>query len=149
MQKSNIKIALASDHAGYELKMKIISYLREKGYEELRDFGTHSPESADYPDYVHPLAIAIKAEEFDLGVIMCGSGNGVNMTANKYQHIRSALCWIPEIASLARRHNNANVLALPGRFVTTKQAQEIVDAFLEASFEGGRHQKRVDKIPCS
>ncbi len=149
MQKNNIKIALASDHAGYELKIKIISYLREKGYEDLRDFGTNSPESADYPDYVHPLAKAIKAEEFDLGIVMCGSGNGVNMTANKHQHIRSALCWIPEIASLARRHNNANVLAMPGRFLTTKQAQKIVDAFLEASFEGGRHQKRVNKIACS
>ncbi len=149
MQKNNLKIALASDHAGYELKIKIISYLRENGYEDIRDFGTNSTESADYPDYVHPLALAIKAEEFDFGIVMCGSGNGVNMTANKHQHIRSALCWNPEIASLARRHNNANVLALAGRFLTAKQAYEIVDAFLEASFEGGRHKKRVDKIPCS
>lgn len=147
MQKKGLKIALASDHAGYELKQQIIDFLQNRNF-ELKDFGTNSAESADYPDYVHPLAEAMKNGEFELGIVMCGSGNGVNMTANKHQHIRSALCWIPEIASLARKHNNANVLALPARFLDDKTAFEIVDAFLEASFEGGRHQTRVDKIVC-
>ncbi|TVQ94529.1 MAG: ribose 5-phosphate isomerase B [Bacteroidetes bacterium] len=147
MQKKGLKIALASDHAGYELKKKILDFLTNKSF-VLKDFGTYSAESADYPDYVHPLAEAIKKGEFEFGIIMCGSGNGVNMTANKHQHIRSALCWIPEIASLARKHNDANVLALSARFLDDKTAFEIVDAFLEASFEGGRHQDRVDKIVC-
>jgi ribose 5-phosphate isomerase B len=148
MQNNSLKIAIASDHAGFELKQKIISYLEEK-FILTKDFGTHSNESADYPDYVHPLAEAMKFSEFDLGIVICGSGNGVSITANKHQHIRCALCWIPEIASLARRHNDANVLALPGRFLTAKQAFEITDAFLESSFEGGRHLKRVNKIACS
>ena len=147
MQKKGLKIALASDHAGYELKQQIIDFLQNRNF-ELKDFGTNSAESADYPDYVHTLAEAMKNGEFELGIVMCGSGNGVNMTANKHQHIRSALCWIPEIASLARKHNNANVLALPARFLDDKTAFEIVDAFLEASFEAGRHQARVDKIEC-
>ncbi len=143
-----LKIAIASDHAGFELKQKLISYLEEKDI-KIKDFGTHSNESTDYPDYVHPLAEAMKFGEFDRGIVICGSGNGVSITANKHQHIRCALCWIPEIASLARRHNDANVLALPGRFLTGKQAFKIADAFLEASFEGGRHQNRVNKISCS
>lgn len=148
MEGNSLKIAIGSDHAGFELKQKIISYLEEK-FLKIKDFGTHSVESADYPDYVHPLAEAMKFGEFNLGIVICGSGNGVNITANKHQHIRCALCWIPEIASLARRHNDANVLALPARFLTAKQAFEITDAFIEASFEGGRHQKRVNKIACS
>ena len=148
MHDKPLKLAIASDHAGFELKQKLISYLQEKGI-KIKDFGTHTNESADYPDYVHPLAEAMKYGEFDLGIVICGSGNGVSITANKHQHIRCALCWIPEIASLARNHNDANVLALPGRFLTGKQAFEITDAFLDASFEGGRHQKRVNKIACS
>jgi len=148
MHGKPLKLAIASDHAGFELKQKLISYLEDKGI-KIKDFGTHSNESADYPDYVHPLANSIKFGEFDLGIVICGSGNGVSITANKHQHIRCALCWIPEIASLARNHNDANVLALPGRFLTAKQAFEITDAFLDASFEGGRHQKRVNKIACS
>lgn len=148
MEGDSPKIAIASDHAGFELKQKIISYLEEK-FILMKDFGTHTNESSDYPDYVHPLAEAMKLNEFDFGIVICGSGNGVNITANKHQHIRCALCWIPEIASLARSHNDANMLALPGRFLTAKQAFDIVDAFLDASFEGGRHQKRVNKIACS
>lgn len=138
-------IAMASDHAGYELKLKIADLLKSKGI-EVRDFGTYSSESADYPDFVHPLADALKKDEGLMGILICGSGNGVNITANKHSHIRSALSWIPEIASLARRHNNANVLALPARFIDEQNAFAIVDAFLEAEFEGGRHQSRVNKI---
>jgi len=141
------KIGLASDHAGFELKVKVKEYLHENGI-TTEDFGTHSAESTDYPDYVHPLAAAIGKGDFSLGIVICGSGNGVNITANKHQHIRSALCWIPPIASLARMHNDANVLALPARFVSTEQAIEIVKAFLAAQFEGGRHQTRVNKIAC-
>lgn len=147
MQGNSLKIAIASDHAGFELKLKLVNYLEKKDM-KIKDFGTHSNKSADYPDFVHPLAEAMKFGEFDLGIVICGSGNGVNITANKHQHIRCALCWIPEIASLARRHNDANVLALPARFLTATQASEITDAFLEATFEGGRHQKRVNKIAC-
>ncbi|MFN3554397.1 MAG: ribose 5-phosphate isomerase B [Bacteroidales bacterium] len=141
------KIGLASDHAGFELKLKVKQYLYEKGI-STEDFGTHSSESTDYPDYVHPLALAIGKGEFALGIVICGSGNGVNITANKHQHIRSALCWTPEIASLARMHNDANVLALPARFISPELALEIVDAFLSSRFEGGRHQTRVNKIAC-
>jgi ribose 5-phosphate isomerase B len=148
MNKTKDIIAIASDHAGYELKIKIADYLKEKGYETF-DFGTHSTQSVDYPDYVHPLALALKKGEYTFGIVVCGSGNGVNITANKYSHIRSALCWIPEIAELARNHNNANVLALPGRFIDEQNAYAIVDAFLQSDFEGGRHQLRVNKISCS
>lgn len=142
------KIVIGSDHAGYKLKEMVKIYLKEKGI-EVTDVGTHSPEKADYPDYVHPLAQSIKTGEFEVGILMCGSGNGVSITANKHQHIRCALSWIPKIAELGRRHNNANVLALPARFVEEQDAYKIVDAFFNAEFEGGRHQKRVDKIACS
>lgn len=148
MNKKKEIIAIASDHAGYEMKIKIAAHLKENGFETF-DFGTHSTESVDYPDYVHPLATALKAGDYSFGIVVCGSGNGVNITANKYSHIRSALCWIPEIAVLARKHNNANVLALPGRFIDEKNAFTIVDAFLHSDFEGGRHQLRVNKISCS
>ncbi|MFW5721027.1 MAG: ribose 5-phosphate isomerase B [bacterium] len=142
------KIVMGSDHAGYNLKEKVKSYLQNKGI-EITDLGTHSDEKVDYPDYVHPLAEFIKSGEFDFGIVMCGSGNGVSITANKHQHIRCALSWIPKIAELGRKHNNANVLALPGRFLQEHEAYEIVDAFLNTEFEGGRHQRRIDKIPCS
>jgi len=141
------KIAIGSDHAGFELKIKVIEYLKQLGI-ECHDFGTNSLESVDYPDYVHPLAKSIKEGTYEYGIVICGSGNGVNITANKHQHIRSALCWIPEIASLARKHNNANVLAMPGRFISSETAFDIVKAFFSTPFEGGRHQQRINKMSC-
>lgn len=140
------KVAFASDHAGYELKEFLIGYMESKGY-EIRDFGTHSTESCDYPDYAHPCAEAVEKGECDFGIAMCGTGNGIAMTLNKHQGIRAALCWIPEIASLAKQHNDANILVLPARFVTREEAVKIVDAYLEAKFEGGRHLRRIEKIP--
>ena len=139
------KIAMASDHAGFRLKEQLKQYLQSKGY-EIHDFGTYSEESVDYPDYIHPLAEAIERGEFELGLIMCGSGNGVAITANKHQGVRAGYCWNEEIARLTRMHNDANVCALPGRFIAFDYAKVIVDAFLEARFEGGRHQRRVEKI---
>ena len=140
------KLALASDHAGYELKLQLIDYLKEKGY-EIKDFGCYSSESSDYPDYAHPMAEAVENGEFDFGISLCGSGNGINMTANKHQGIRSALCWMPELAELARRHNDANVCALPARFISLYLAKEIVDIFLNTDFDGGRHLRRINKMP--
>ena len=138
-------IAIGGDHAGYDLKKNIIKYVENKGY-SVKDFGTYSNESTDYADYVHPVADAVENKEFSLGIIICGSANGVSMTANKHQGIRAALCWIPEIASLARQHNDANILALPARYVSTEEAEAICDAFFGSEFEGGRHSRRVDKI---
>jgi ribose 5-phosphate isomerase B len=142
-----MKIALGADHAGYALKEKVKGILQSKGY-EIKDYGTYSDESTDYPDYVHPLAEAVEQGAQQLGLVICGSGNGVNMTANKHQGIRSALCWTPEIARLARLHNDANVLALPARFLEENTALDIVTVFLETAFEGGRHSRRVEKIAC-
>jgi ribose 5-phosphate isomerase B len=142
-----LKIGCAADHAGYEYKEFIRDYLVSMGY-DVQDFGTHSLDSMDYPDVIHPLAKKLDIAELDLGFIFCGSGNGVNITANKYKNVRSALCWLPEIASLAKQHNNANCLAIPARFVSRETAKEIVEAFLKAEFEGGRHQVRVNKIAC-
>ncbi len=141
-----LSIALASDHAGYERKQAVFKHLQNKGI-EIKDFGAFSAESSDYADWAHPMAKAVEKKEFTFGISLCGSGNGINMTVNKHQGIRSALCWIPEIASLARQHNNANILAIPARFVTDEEAVKIVDAFLNAEFEGGRHLKRIKKIP--
>lgn len=141
------KVAMASDHAGYALKQQLKEYLAGLGY-EIEDFGTHSEESCDYPDFAHPAARAVESGECAFGVCMCGSGNGIQMTLNKHQGIRAALCWIPEIASLAKQHNNANILVLPARYVSYEEAVKIVDAYLNASFEGGRHQRRIDKIPA-
>ncbi len=143
---NKVRIAVASDHAGYERKQAVLKFLVEQGF-EFKDFGAYSAESSDYPDFVHPMANAISNGEFDLGITLCGSGNGINMTANKHQKIRSAICWIPEIAALARQHNDANVCALPARYITDEQAVEIVNIFLNTDFEGGRHQRRIDKIP--
>jgi ribose 5-phosphate isomerase B len=148
MTTTPLYIAIGSDHAGFELKQQILSFFSSAGI-TYKDYGTYSNGSADYPDYVHPLAKALGEGEFTLGIVVCGSGNGVNITANKYAHIRSALCWVPEIASLARKHNNANVLALPARFIDLETAIEIVKVFLYTEFEGGRHQTRIDKITCS
>lgn len=139
-------IAFASDHAGYRLKLVLEEYLRERGY-EYNDFGCYGTDSCDYPDYAHPAAIAVESGECEWGIAMCGSGNGIQMTLNKHQGIRAALCWLPELAALARQHNNANVLVLPARFITEDQAKTIVDAWLDTEFEGGRHQRRIDKIP--
>jgi len=141
-----MKIALACDHAGFEYKEKLVKHLSEAGY-EVKDFGTYTPESMDYPDTVHPLAIAVEEGKFDKGIVLCGTGNGVSMTANKHQGIRCALCWNVEIAWLARLHNDANVCALPARFISYEEAEEIADRFLNTEFEGGRHQRRVEKIP--
>ncbi|MBD79736.1 MAG: ribose 5-phosphate isomerase B [Crocinitomicaceae bacterium] len=140
-------LGLGSDHAGYDLKVELIKYLKSKGF-EINDFGPYSDDRADYPDFAHPVALAVENKEVDLGIIMCGSGNGINMAANKHQGIRSALCWEPEIAALARQHNDANICALPARFITVQKAKDIVDAYLENEFEGGRHAARVDKIAC-
>ena len=142
----NKKIGIASDHAGYQLKEFVIGYLDSKGY-DVYDFGTNSEESCDYPDYAHPLAEAIEKGELPRGIAMCGSANGITMTLNKHQGIRAALCWEPEIASLARRHNNANVLALGAGIVGVNLAERITDVFLSTQFAGGRHQRRIDKIP--
>jgi ribose 5-phosphate isomerase B len=140
-------IPIGADHAGFSLKEELISYLKQRGY-KLKDFGCYSEDSIDYPDYAHPVAEMVENNPGMLGIIICGSGNGINMTANKHQGIRSALCWKKEIAQLAREHNDANIIALPARFISTKQAIEMVDTFLTTSFEGGRHQRRVDKISC-
>ena len=143
-----MKIAIGADHAGFHLKEQIKKYLEEKG-NTIQDFGCYSEERADYPDFAHPVAESIENGKNELGVLICGSGNGINMTANKHKGIRSALSWNPEVAALARQHNNANVIALPARFITDEEARMIVDAFFNASFEGGRHENRVNKIACT
>jgi|UniRef100_UPI00404830BD ribose 5-phosphate isomerase B len=145
----NIKrIALGGDHAGFTYKKELIQHLSKQGY-FVEDFGPASTDSVDYPDYVHPLTQAVELGEFDLGIVICGSGNGVAITANKHQGIRAALCWNEELAALARQHNDANVLAIPARFITYELAQKLVEIFISTSFEGGRHQGRVSKISCS
>ena len=138
------KIAIASDHAGFEYKEIIKKHL--EGKFEVEDFGTFSLDSVDYPDFVHPAADSIEQGRNELGILICGSGEGVAITANKHQKIRCALCWMPELASLARQHNNANMIALPARFIASQLATDIVDTFLNTAFEGGRHQTRVEKI---
>ena len=143
-----MKIAIGNDHAGTEYKNTIIDFLTNEGYDVI-NYGTNTSNSVDYPDFVHPVAISVERNEVDFGIIICGSGNGANMTANKYQKVRSALCWTSEIAALAREHNNANVLSIPARFTSEPQALEMVKKFLSTPFAGGRHQKRVDKIACS
>ena len=140
------KIALASDHAGYERKQAVLKYLQEQGI-KYRDFGSYSTESCDYPDFAHPMAEAVGKGEFGKGITLCGSGNGINITANKHQGIRSAVCWLPEIAKLARLHNDANICALPARYLSDKEAIDIIKVFLATEFEGGRHLVRINKIP--
>lgn len=142
------KIAIGGDHAGFEYKGKLIQKLESQGY-EVKDFGPFSTASVDYPDYVHPLSTAVENGEYDLGIVICGSGNGVAITANKHQGIRAALVWNKELAALARQHNNANVVALPARFIAYELAEEITEVFLTTDFEGGRHANRVNKIACS
>lgn len=140
-------IAIGSDHAGYEFKSQIVSFLEEKGF-QVKDMGVYNSNSADYPDFAHPVAYAVEKREVSAGILVCGSGNGVAITANKHQGIRAALCWTQEIARLARQHNNANIICLPSRFVGIDEAKQMVETFLNTSFEGGRHQSRVDKIAC-
>lgn len=140
-------IAIGCDHAGFVYKSAVKQYLVKRGFQVL-DMGTDSPDSVDYPDFVHPVAQALSNGAAQIGIVMCGSANGVAMTANKHPHIRAAVCWNSTIAALSRQHNNANVLALPCRFISENEALEILKAFLDTPFEGGRHQKRIDKIPC-
>lgn len=142
-----MKIGIASDHAGFDLKETLKTWLTANNY-TVEDFGTHGCASCDYPDYAHPLAEAVESGDCTFGVAICGSGNGINMTVNKHQGIRSALCWDTELASLARQHNNANILALPARFISQEKAVELLKTFLSTDFEGGRHQRRIDKIAC-
>lgn len=140
------KIGIASDHAGYELKNKVIDYLNASGY-ETKDFGSFSAEPSDYPDYAHILASAVEDGLVQFGISLCGSGNGINMAANKHKGIRSALCWNEKVAELARLHNDANMCALPARFIDESTAMNILDKFLTTNFEGGRHLQRINKIP--
>lgn len=142
-----MKIAIGADHAGYNLKEQLIPVLKGLNC-EIIDVGTHSAESVDYPDFAHPVAKSVEEKECAFGILICGSGNGVNITANKHQGIRSALCWNVEISKLARQHNDANIIALPARYIGFKEASEMVEAFISTPFEGGRHSKRVDKISC-
>jgi len=139
-------IAIGNDHAGTAYKLEIVKQLEKKGYKVL-NFGTDVSSSVDYPDFVHPTANAVEKNEADFGILICGSGNGVQMTANKHQNIRAALVWNNEIVALARQHNDANILAIPARFVSVQEAQKFVDIFLSTPFEGGRHQDRINKIP--
>lgn len=143
--EKKIKIAIGADHAGFEYKELLKSYLTEY---ELKDFGTHSTDSVDYPDFAHPVASAVESKEFTFGILVCGSANGVAITANKHQHIRAAICWLNELAALARQHNNANILCIPSRFVSEDLAREMATTFLTTAFEGGRHEGRVEKISC-
>ena len=140
-----MSIGVASDHAGYELKTKVIKHLEGKGC-VVHDFGTDSAESVDYPDYAHKLASAVESGSCQFGIAICGSGNGVNMTVNHHRKVRGALCWTPEIAALARQPNDANIISLPARFIEASIALQMVDVFLSTDFEGGRHQRRVEKI---
>ena len=139
-------LAIASDHAGYQMKLSIIKYLEEKGY-QLMDFGTDSTKAVNYPDFGHPLAEAVESQRVDTGFSLCGSGNGINMVTNKHQGIRGALCWNREISRMARSHNDANICSIPARYVDLETAKEIVDAFLETEYEGGRHDARISNIP--
>lgn len=142
---NSMTIALAADHAGFSMKETVKSWLESIGY-EVKDFGTYSEESTDYPDYAHPLALSVESGESKLGFTFCGSGNGISMTANKHQNIRCALCWEEELAALARQHNDANVCSIPARFVSKEKGLSIAKTFIDSEFEGGRHQRRVDKI---
>jgi ribose 5-phosphate isomerase B len=141
-------VPIASDHAGFQLKEEVKLYLQSKGF-EVQDFGCFSDESVDYPDFIHPIADQIDKGNYEFGFIMCGSGNGVSMVANKYPHVRCALCWNTEISELAKKHNNANIIALPARFISVDEAKNIIDSYLNTQFEGGRHQRRIDKIPIA
>ncbi|HEY9196382.1 MAG TPA: ribose 5-phosphate isomerase B [Mucilaginibacter sp.] len=143
--KEGLKIAIGSDHAGFDYKEVLAATMPADQY---KDFGTYSNSSADYPDFAHPVASAVESGEFDLGILVCGSANGVAITANKHQGIRAAICWNEELAVLARSHNNANIVCIPARFISIDEAKKIVEAFFNTDFEGGRHATRVGKIAC-
>lgn len=143
-----MKIAIGNDHAGTQYKKAIMEKFEKEGI-SFTNFGTDENSSVDYPDFIHPVAKAVEKKEVDFGIVICGSGNGASMTANKHEKIRCALCWTAEITALARQHNNANILSLPARFISLEQALDMVDVFLKTEFEGGRHQNRIDKISCS
>jgi len=142
---NDLRIAIGSDHAGYDYKEAIAKWLNQGN---LKDFGTYSAASADYPDFAHPVASAVENGGFDFGILVCGSANGVAITANKHQGIRAAICWNEELAGLARKHNNANIVCIPARFISIEEAEKIVKTFLNTEFEGGRHATRVNKIAC-
>jgi ribose 5-phosphate isomerase B len=143
--KPGIKIAIGADHAGFEYKQAVIGFLTSA---KVKDFGTYSSDSVDYPDFAHPVALAVEGGEFEYGILICGSGNGVAITANKHQRIRAAICWNEELAERARSHNNANILCIPARYISLDEAKKIVDVFFNTDFEGGRHANRVNKIAC-
>jgi ribose 5-phosphate isomerase B len=143
-----MKISIGNDHAGTDYKFAIVKHLESKGI-QVTNYGTDSIDSVDYPDFVHPVAQDVNDNKVDFGILICGSANGVAMTANKYQHVRAGICWMNEITELTRLHNNANIICIPARYTAIPQALKMVDTFIETAFEGGRHQKRVDKIPVS
>ena len=143
-----MKVAIGNDHAGTEYKLAVIGLLKSMNI-EVENHGTDGSDSVDYPDFIHPVALAVNNNSVDMGIIICGSGNGASMTANKHQKVRAALCWTKEITALAREHNDANILSLPARFISLPQALEMVTTFINTAFEGGRHERRVDKIACS
>ncbi len=147
LKRKNMQLSIGNDHAGVGYKQAIIQHLESKGH-QVHNHGTDTEDSVDYPDFIHPVAKDVSEGKSALGIIICGSGNGAAMTANKHQSIRAALCWNKEIVALAKSHNNANILSLPARFISIPQALVMVDTFLETSFEGGRHQGRIDKMPC-
>ena len=140
-------ISIGNDHAGVDLKKNIVKYLNDVGF-DINDMGTNTNKSVDYPDFIHPVSKEIEENKAKLGIIICGSGNGAAMTANKRKNVRAALCWSKEISKLARQHNDANILSIPSRFVSENEAIDIVDAFINTEFEGGRHKRRIEKIPC-
>jgi len=140
-------IAIGSDHAGFAYKEKLKKWLQKTGF-TVKDFGTHTTDSVDYPDFAHPVALAVEKREAEFGLLLCGSANGVAMAANKHQDIRAAICWTEEVAAVVRQHNNANVVCIPARFVSEELAEKILTVFLNTPFEGGRHARRVDKISC-
>ncbi len=142
---NKLKIAIGADHAGFDYKEAIINFLKDV---EVKDFGTYSTASVDYPDFAHPVASAVESGAFDFGILICGSANGVAITANKHQGIRAAICWNDELSALARQHNNANIVCIPARFIALEEAEKIVKTFIETAFEGGRHANRVNKISC-
>ena len=142
-----LPIAIGADHAGFEYKTKLVNWLNEKGY-QVKDFGTYAVDSVDYPDYAHPTALSVENGEVAFGILLCGSANGVAITANKHQGVRAGLCWENEVAKLVRLHNDANIICLPARFVALELAKEMIDTFMNTAFEGGRHANRVNKIAC-
>ncbi|MEO5683335.1 MAG: ribose 5-phosphate isomerase B [Chitinophagaceae bacterium] len=144
---NSLPIAIGCDHAGFEYKTKLVPWLNQQGW-QVHDFGTYSADSVDYPDYVHPVAQSVEKEESTFGILICGTGNGVCMTANKHAGIRAGLCWQTEVAKLIRQHNNANIICIPARFAALSAAQDMIEAFMATAFEGGRHQNRINKMAC-